>query len=116
MKPYRITIHQYGSTIVLPCGLIVESTPHDTDAYRATAEALGYGQGPEATLRCAQDHDALHALLMAFLGIESFSLRQAAGQDVDASLAADEESAVLAVQKFAVRAAVDIRGLVKCEG
>ena len=100
----RVQIHQYGTTIVLPCGLVVEGRPHDTEAYRATAAALGYGEGPDAALRCCQDHDALHARLTAFLGIpESFSLRQAAGLPVDAELAAIEEGAVMALQRLMIR-------------
>lgn len=47
----QVLVHEHGTTIVLPCGLIVEGRPHDTDAYRATAAALGYGEGPEAALR-----------------------------------------------------------------
>lgn len=98
----RVQIHEYGTTIVLACGAVVEGRPHDTDAYRATAAALGYGEGPEAALRCCQDHDALHAALCAFLGIaESIALRQAAGlDDVDPDIATAEEAAVLACQKL----------------
>lgn len=99
-----VTIHDHGTTIVLPCGLVVEGRPHDTDAYRATAAALGYGDGLEAALRMAQHHDALHCALIAFLGIpESYSLRQAAGLPVDAELAGIEETAVMAVQALMVR-------------
>lgn len=97
----QVRIHEYGTTIVLPCGLVVEGRPHDTEAYRATAAALGYGEGPEAALACCQDHDALHVRLCAFLGIpESFALRQAAGLPVDSELAAIEEEAVMACQRF----------------
>lgn len=97
----RVQIHEYGTTIVLACGLIVEGRPHDTDAYRATAAALGYGESPEAALRCCQDHDALHFALCAWLGVpESYALRQAAGLPVDAEIAASEEAAVLACQKL----------------
>lgn len=100
----RVDIHEYGTTITLPCGLVVEGRPHDTDGYRATAAALGYGDGPEAALACCRDHDALHALLAAWLGIpESYSLRQAAGLPIDADLAAIEEAAVMAVQALLVR-------------
>lgn len=104
MNPAAITIHRDGSTIILPCGLVVESRPHDTESYRATARELGYGDGQDAALRMAQEHDALHALLTAWLGIpESFSLRVAAGADPDSEIAAIEEAAVLAVQKLMVR-------------
>lgn len=100
----RVSVHEYGTTIVLPCGLVVEGRPQDTDAYRSTAAALGYGEGPEAALRMAQHHDALHALLTAWLGIPvSFALRQAAELPVDAELAEIEEAAVLAVQKLMIR-------------
>lgn len=102
--PAKVTVHDHGTTIVLPCGLVVEGRPHDTNAYRATAASLGYGEGPEAALRMAQHHDALHAALCAWLGIsESFSLRQAAGLPVDPELAAIEENAVMALQRLMVR-------------
>lgn len=100
----RVSIHQYGSTVTLSCGAVVEGRPQDADAYRATAAALGYGDGPGAALACCRDHDALHVALVAFLGIpESFSLRRAAGLLVDAEIAAIEEAAVMAVQMLLVR-------------
>lgn len=99
----RVTIHEHGTTIVLPCGLVVEGRPQDTEAYRATAAALGYGEGPDAALAMCRAHDALHARLCAWLGIpESYSLRQAAGLPVDAELAAIEEDAVMVVQRLMV--------------
>lgn len=101
----RVQIHEHGTTITLPSGLVVEGRPHDTDTYRATARDLGYGEGPEAALMCCRDHDALHVRLCEFLGIsESYSLRQAAGLPVDAEVAAIEENAVMAVQALMVRA------------
>lgn len=64
-------------------------------------------------LALCQDHDALHAALAAWLGLESFALREAAGLDVDAEIAAAEEAAVLATQKFMRLAGVSVplRGL-----
>lgn len=86
-----------GTTVILPCGLVVEGRPHDTDAYRATAKEIGYG---DDVLALCRDHDALHVALAAWLGLESFAIRSAAGLDVDAEIAAAEEAAVLATQKF----------------
>lgn len=90
-------MHQYGTTVVLPCGLVVEGRPHDTDAYRATAAVLGYG---DDVLSMCQQHDALHAWLAEQFGLESFALREAAGLSVDPEIAVAEEAAVMALQRY----------------
>lgn len=92
-----VAIHKHGTTVTLPCGAVIEGRPHDTDAYRATARQLGYS---DDTLAMCRDHDSLHARLCDWLGVESYALREAAGIAVDAEIAAAEEAAVLAVQKF----------------
>lgn len=103
--PARVIVTDEGSIITLPCGAVVESNPHDTDEYRATARSLGYGEGPDAALRMAQEHDVLHCRLVEWLGIpESFSLRVAVGLGADPELARIEEAAVLAVQRLMRRA------------
>lgn len=87
-----------GSRVILPGGAVVEGRPHDSDSYRATAERLGYGTDTRGMCR---DHDPLHALLCDWLGLStSHALRQAAGLDSNAELAAAEEEAALAVQRF----------------
>lgn len=97
-----ISVDPQGSTVMLPGGHVVIGRPHDTDAYRASAAALGYGAD---TLQMCREHDPLHAALCDWLGIESsYSLRLAAGQPLvatEARLAMLEEDAVMAVQKFA---------------
>lgn len=92
-----IEIGQGCTLITLPSGAIVPGEPHDTDEYRGTAERLGYGAD---TLAMCRDHDPMHALLADWLGLTSYSLRQAAGEPVDPRLAALEEDAALAVQKY----------------
>ena len=65
-----------------------------------TAQRLGYGDDVEAMNR---DHDPLHRALCAWLGVPSLAMRMAAGLDLteaEAALAALEEDAVLAVQRF----------------
>ena len=48
-----------------------------------------------------RDHDPLHVWLCDALGLPtSFALSEAAGQPIDAAVAALEERAVLAVQAF----------------
>jgi hypothetical protein len=96
----QIEILPGGSRITLPSGDVVLGEPQDTDAYRATARQLGYG---DDTLAMCRDHDPLHALLAAWLGLEvSYSLLDGAGllDPADAEKAAAEEAAVLAVQRF----------------
>jgi hypothetical protein len=87
-----------GSRITLPNGGVVDGAPHDTDEYRATAQRLGYG---DDTLALCHDHDPLHAVVCAWLGLpDSFALRCAAGLEKESELSATEECAVLALQKF----------------
>lgn len=96
----KIEIKPNGSCVVLPCGLVVEGQPHDTESYCATARELGYG---DDILAMCREHDPLHALLCAWLGLpSSYSLRYAAGDldHADRHLADVEEAAVMAVQRF----------------
>jgi hypothetical protein len=96
----RIEVLPTGSRITLPSGEVVLGAPHDTDAYRATARQLGYG---DDTLAMCRDHDPLHALLAGWLGLEvSYGMLDGAGRldPADAEKAAAEEAAVLAVQRF----------------
>jgi hypothetical protein len=67
---------------------------------RETAAILGYGADVDAMNR---DHDPLHVALCDWLGFESLSLREAAGETLPADdhlLAVIEESAAIAVQKL----------------
>jgi hypothetical protein len=97
----RVEILDSGTRITLPCGAVVPGAPHDTAEYRAAAQRLGYGTD---TLAMCRAHDPWHALLCAWLGLPtSYSLKQAAGQGCpeEDALAAAEEDAVLALQRFA---------------
>jgi hypothetical protein len=81
----------------LPCGREVHAHPNAESP--AMAERLGYGQDVAAMTR---HHDALHSMLCCMLGMTaSHSLMLVAGCESDATLAALEEDAVLAVQRFA---------------
>lgn len=80
--------------------IVILGEPHDTDEYRITARELGYN---ENTLAMCQDHDSLHVALCKWLGLgTSFSMLAAVGKlpDDQKHLAAIEEAAVLAVQRF----------------
>lgn len=95
-----------GSRVTLPDGAVVEGAPHDTDAYRATSERLGYG---DDTLQLCRDHDPLHAIVAAVFGLgASYSLAVAAGLRPADALSSAEEEVVLAVQKFVRLCAVSI--------
>lgn len=88
-----VEVHDWGSRILLPGGNVVVGKPQGTAEQAATARDLGYG---DDVLQLVRDHDPLHCLLVDFLGMPvSFSL---SGGDPEA--AADEESAVMAVQKL----------------
>lgn len=93
----RILVHAAGSTVILPGGHVVEGRPQRTPEQAETARDLGYG---DDVLGMVRDHDPLHVLLCAWLGIESNSMRAAAGLDHDSELAVIEEVAVIAVQRL----------------
>lgn len=75
--------------------------PEEFAAHQArTARRLGYGDDVAAM---NADHDPLHRALCAWLGVDSLSLRGAAGEPLTAAEHAQanlEEDAVLAVQRF----------------
>lgn len=82
----------------LPGGAEIHAHPDGTPEQAATARELGYGADVAAMTR---EHDVMHAALADWLRFPaSFALRQAAGQDVPADVAAAEEAAVLALQKL----------------
>jgi len=80
----------------LPSGAKIHAHPRGDQG--ETARALGYGDDVSAMTR---DHDPLHAALAHWLGLPaSAALREAGGEPVEPELAALEEAAVIAVQKF----------------
>lgn len=92
-----ILVRPSRTVIILPCGKIVRGEPQGTPEQAQTARDLGYGDDVGAMVT---DHDPAHALLCDWLGLPtSFSL---SGRDDD--LARWEEAAVIAVQRFLVRA------------
>lgn len=67
-----------------------------------TAAWMGY-RGPDAVARMDAEHDSLHRALCAWLGLDSQSMRVAAGETLterEHALACYEEDAVLHVQRF----------------
>ena len=93
-------IHQDLVETTLPGGEVVMAAPQRTYEQRLTANRLGYGEDVEAMTR---DHDPMHAWLCDALGLpHSTALMQTAGHNVDPTLAAIEEQAVLAVQALCV--------------
>ena len=100
----RILLRPNGSVIQLPSGAMIRSRPRGEGDQAETAQRLGYEADVDSLCR---DHDALHALLCDWLGLDtSYSLSAAAGQRTDAELAEHEEAAVIAVQTFMRRAGV----------
>lgn len=90
----------------LPDGAEVVAAPQDTEAYRATARRLGYG---DDTARMCREHDACHAWLAAILCLpESPTLSNVAHGRSDSALTGLEEDAVMAIQAFACAAGVDL--------
>jgi hypothetical protein len=95
-----IEIRPASTRITLPTGETVIGEAQHTAEQRHTARRLGYGDDVLAMVR---DHDPLHSLLAAWLGLPaSYGIMAAAGllKPEDADLAAYEEAAVLAVQRF----------------
>lgn len=93
------------AVVTLPGGEEVHAHPNHKSADMALR--LGYGTDVAAMTR---DHDPLHARLTDWLGLRSsLALEAAAGLRPNDDLAAMEEEAVLAVQRF--RRACVTRGL-----
>lgn len=97
---------------ILPDGYTVPAAPEDTPEYRATAERLGYGTD---TLAMSRDHEALHNWLCHALGLQySPTMARVAHGLGGSDLTALEEDIVLAIQRFARAAGVDVMAAVKC--
>lgn len=95
----RTTVEVFDGWVrtTLPDGTAVHAVPGDTEEDRARAVSLGYGGDVWLMTR---DHDRFHSLLAYMLGLaESPAMRQTAAKQVS-ELAAAEEEAVLAVQRF----------------
>jgi len=102
-----IEVHADSTRITFADGTVVTGAPEDTDSYRATAERHGYGAD---TLQLCKEHEVLHIALCHWLGIDSPTMRLVRHGD-DARLHRLnrlEEDAVLAVQKFAKAAGIDL--------
>lgn len=94
----RVVVGSQWAVTTLPTGAEIQAHPQGSVEQAATAERLGYGDDVAAMTR---DHDPLHVWLCDALGLPtSFALSEAAGQPIDAAVAALEERAVLAVQAF----------------
>lgn len=94
--PYAVRTAPGLSIVRLPCGTMVRARPNADSA--ASAAALGYG---EDVAGMVEDHDLAHVQMCVGLGVESQSLRQAAGLPHDPRLAELEEAAVCAVTRWA---------------
>lgn len=106
-----IEMHPCGLTrTVFADGAHVDALPQDDDAYIARAEALGYGGD---TLAMSREHELLHSLIAHWLGLpESPTLRGVATGNYWPNWHA-EECAVLALQKYANAAGVDLMKLAR---
>lgn len=109
--PSHLTIyHSSGTETVIGDRWAVTTIPglpaihaHPTPDQHETALDLGYPDAGAMT----RDHDPCHAWLCDELGLSaSIALTQTAGGNVDTELAALEEVAVMALQKFMRRAGV----------
>lgn len=117
VRPARILT--FGRTVVqvwpdsvvtiLPGGEQVFAAAQDNDAYRETAQRLGYGSD---TVRMSRDHEVLHSAVAAWLGLwESPTLGRVARGEGDTALTGLEEDVVLAIQRFCNAAGVDLMGV-----
>lgn len=97
--------HDFTRTI-LPDGTEVPAAPQDDDSYRERAAVLGYGAD---TASMSREHELAHVLLSYILGLpESPALRAAANDAGPSDLTGMEEDAVMAIQRFARAAGVDL--------
>jgi hypothetical protein len=88
----------------------VDAAPHDTDAYRARARSLGYR---DDTAAMSREHEAAHHLMARLLGLPYSPTMygialHAAAEGPYWPAWRDEECAVLALQRFARSAGVDL--------
>jgi hypothetical protein len=104
----EVRIGPYWAVTVLPGGAEVHAHPRPDQA--AIAAELGYPNAAALT----REHDPLHSLLAAWLGLPaSFAIREAAGDLPVAQhrLADLEEAAVLALQRFMRAAGVELENI-----
>jgi len=89
----HVTVGEDWTCVRLPDGQEIHGAPFPEQAEFPLAK-IYHGN---LNAMCRQ-HDPLHALLCAWIGVPSHSLQQAAGLPADPELAAYEEEAVIAVQ------------------
>jgi hypothetical protein len=101
-----ISYHDGHLRTVLPDGSIVLAVAHDTAEYAATAARLGYGADVEKLNR---DHDIVHSLLAHWLGLPASPALSGAAREAEGTeLTGAEEDAVMAIQRFANLAGIDL--------
>jgi hypothetical protein len=100
-----VEVYPDSTRIIFPDDAEIVGAPQDTDAYRATARQYGYG---DDTLTLCQEHEVMHIALTHWLGIESVTMRVLRGEADVQALSDLEEAAVLAVQRFARAAGVNL--------
>lgn len=106
-----LELHAHGLTTTRYPGLPpVDACAQDSDEYRARAVSLGYG---DDTARMSREHELGHALLAHLLGLASsptmygIALHGAAEGPYWPAWR-DEEACVLALQRYARSAGVDL--------
>ena len=102
-----VTIGPQHVVTDMPDGTCCEGAPEDNDAYRATAERLGYG-GDVA--RMNRSHETAHSLVAMLLGLPASPTlwRVAHGQLEASDLTGIEEDAVCSLERLANRMGVDL--------
>jgi hypothetical protein len=106
-----VEMHAHGLTATRFPGLApVDALPEDTGEYRARAVSLGYGGD---TARMSREHELGHALLAHLLGLPcSPTMRGIALRETGVGpfwpAWRDEEACVLALQRYARSAGVDL--------
>jgi hypothetical protein len=110
----RIEIFQDSTRITLGDGSIILGQPEDTDSYRETAERTGYG---DDVVQMCIDHELTHVALAHFLQSPSPTLECVGKENTNGSYKAScadlalrelEETAILALQKYARAAKIDL--------
>lgn len=100
-----VTYHDGYLRTILPTGEIVHAIAHHDESYAATARRLGYLDVEMLN----RDHDLVHSLLAHWLGMPcSPALQAAASGARDTELTGAEEDAVMAIQRFANLAGIDL--------
>lgn len=103
-----IELHPDGLTVTRYPDGTVDARPQSDETYSARAQALGYGSD---TLAMSRDHEICHSLLAFWLGLPHSPTLMGVARGEHWPHWQAEEAAILAVQRYARAAGVDLQDI-----